>query len=226
MPFWPLPSGYPTALDNFSAPQVDNVDVVWANHPNSLASAVTALEGKLNIDNAPVKNVGGLQFDPAGKAVNPAAANEPVIWIDNSSGPGFPIYYVDETGAQYDLRSAASAAFVGYGYTCTMGMAVRDLAWISGADTVDYADATAPSPFKPCHGIIINVYGGGTTCDIAYGAEITGLAGLTPGSHYFLEGSGLAPALVPPVGATIKQEVGFARSTTTLVFRPTIITEV
>ena len=225
MPFWPYPSGYPTALDNFSVSQIDGVDVVWANHPNALASAVAALQAKLNITNALIQGPGGLEFDPTGHAANPGVGSNPTIWLDNSSGPGFAIMYTDDLGTDYDLRNAASAGFIGYGYTCPLGVVLGDLAHITSvANTIVLANATTT---LKANGMIIDVYGGGTSCDIAYRAEVSGLAGLVPETEYFLGDAGayVIEAAIPGT-TTVKQYVGTARSTTTMVFNPTLATEV
>jgi len=223
MTFWPYPSGYPTALDNFSSGQVDGVDIVWANHPNSLASAVAALQTKLNITNALIQGIGGLEFDPTGHAANPGAGGNPTLWLDNSSGPGFAPMYTDDLGVSYDLRNAASAGFIGYGYTCPGGTVAGDLVHITtSADTVVLAHAT--NGLK-ANGMVISVYGGGTTCDFAYRAEITGLAGLSNGVEYFLGDAGayVIEASIPGT-ATMRQYIGTARNTTTLVLDPTLET--
>jgi len=100
---WPYPSSYPTALDDFTTALIDNVDEVIANHPNSLASAVMALQQKVNLDNEPIQNVGGVQFDPIGRASNPASPGDPCVWVDNSGGPGFDLKYTDDAGTTITL---------------------------------------------------------------------------------------------------------------------------
>jgi len=220
---WPYPSTYPTSFDNFSTAMIDNVDEVIANHPNSLSSAITSLEQKLNLDNLPIIGTGGLQFDPTGHASSPGPPGAPTLWIDTSAGPaiGYPIKFTDQLGVTYDLRVSGGVAFIGTGFTCSLGTAVGDLVYISAADTVSTADAVVGSAAR---GMVISVYGGGTTCDIAYGSEITnGAWSLTPGATYFLAASG-SFATTPPVGWTVQQEIGFARNATTMVFRPTITT--
>ena len=97
------PIVFPTALDTFAPSLIDAVDEVIANHPNSLATAIRALETKLGIDNTPVTGLGGLSFHPGGKAANPGAVGSPTIWADNSGGPGFGLFYTDDIGVSYDL---------------------------------------------------------------------------------------------------------------------------
>jgi hypothetical protein len=99
-------------MDTFAPLMVDNSDVVIANHPNSLAQAVIALETKLALDNDPIVGTGGLQFDPAGNAANPGAPNCPTLWIDNVSPAG--LWYTDDTGADYDLLSGGGVPTLAY----------------------------------------------------------------------------------------------------------------
>lgn len=218
---WPYPSTYPVSFDNFSTAMIDNVDEVIANHPNSLSSAITALEQKLNLDNLPIIGSGGLNFDPVGHAAPPAPPGIPSLWMDTSAGPaiGFPIKFTDQLGVTYDLRVSGGVGFIGIGFTCAFGTAVGDLVYISAADTVTLADAVVGNSAR---GMVINIYGGGTICDIAYGSEITnGSWTLSPGATYFLDTAG-GFALVPPGGWLVQQEIGFARNVNTMVFRPTI----
>jgi hypothetical protein len=180
-----------------------------------------ALQAKLNIDNAPVQGVGGLEFDPLGLPANPGAPGNPTIWADNSSGPGFPLFYTDDLGNTYDLRNTGST---GLGYSCPPGTVLGDMVSISGADTVVLSDSTTA---LKAHGIVINVYGGGTSCDIVYRAEIAGLVGLVAGSEYYLgDGGAFVLEGAIPGTATLKQAIGYARNTTTLVFNPTLETGV
>ena len=220
---WPHPSTFPVSYDNFSTALIDNVDEVIANHPNSLASGISALEQKLNLDNLPIIDTGGLNFDPTGHAATPAPPGIPSLWIDTSGGPfvGFPIKFTDQLGVTYDLRVSGGVAFIGTGFTCALGTAVGDMAYISAVDTVATADAVVGNQ---AHGMVISVYGGGTTCDIAYGSEITnGAWVLVPGATYYLGAAG-GFGTAPPGGWTVQQEIGFARNVTTMVFRPTITT--
>ena len=219
---WPHPSTFPVAFDNFAPALIDNVDDVIANHPNSLASAITTVQQKLNLDNLPIVDTGGLEFDLTGHAASPAAPGTPCLWMDTALGPGvgFPIKYTDQLGVTYDLRISGGVGFMGFAFTCPFGMGVGDLASINAPDTVIPADAGVGNL---AHGMIVSVYGGGVVCDIAYGSEIVnGLWALVPGSTYYLDVAG-GFALASPVGA-LQQEIGFARNPITMVFRPTIVT--
>jgi hypothetical protein len=199
---------------------IDGTHDVMTSHPMSLASAVYALETKIGITNAALTGVGGLSFYYTGKAANPGALGNPTLWVDNSGGSPFPLMYTDDAGTDYNLTASLSGGFYGYGLTHG-GLAIGDLVYISAANTVSRADAVTG---HPAHAVIIAV--AGASCTVAYGSEITvGAWSLTPGATYYLTTSG-AFGTAPPGSATIQQEVGFARNTTTLVFRPTLVTGV
>jgi hypothetical protein len=211
------PTTYPAVIDSWAA-QTDLVNEVMASHPNSLASAIYAIETKLGIDNAIVSDVGGIQFDPAGKAANPGGAGEPTVWVDNSGGPGFPLQYTDDLGNTYNLNEGS---FVGFGYSHGGLVVVGSLVYVSAANTVSLAGST---PGNACVGMVLNTTGAVAT--VLYGGEITnGAWALTPGATYYLGDTGafVASGALPGT-RTIVQEIGFARSATTLVFRPTITT--
>jgi hypothetical protein len=125
-------------------------------------------------------------------------------------------------GALNELRSLVSGTgFVGTGYTHA-GLSLGDLVYVSSDDTVSLADSTTG---YAAHGIISDVISP-TVCTVAYGSEVTvGGWSLTAGTTYYLGALG-ALVTAPPGSATIQQEVGFARNTTTLVFRPTLVTGV
>lgn len=215
------PTAFPASLDSFSPRLVDNVDQVIANHPNTLAGAIEAIQAKLGSTNTPLTGIGGLSFNSSGKASNPGTAGDPTLWVDNSS-PGFDLKYTDELGNTYTIALEGSSGFYGLNYSHS-GVSVGELVYVSAANTVAVADATAGNPAR---GIVITV--NGASCDISYGSEIVNPAWtLTSGSTYYLgDGGVFVLAASIPVTATIIQEVGFARNTTTLVFRPTIVSVV
>jgi hypothetical protein len=99
------PVVFPIALDSFVPQLIDNVDEVIANHPNSLADAIEALEAKVGIDNDVISGLGGVSFYPSGHISNPGAAGVPTIWVDSSSGPGFDLKYTDDLGVTYNISS-------------------------------------------------------------------------------------------------------------------------
>jgi hypothetical protein len=211
------PIVFPTALDTFAPLMIDNVDEVIANHPNSLAGAILALENKLNIDNDPIIGTGGLQFDSTGNPANPGAVGEPTLWIDNLSPT--TLWFTDDLGTDYDLLAGVGFG-IGTSYIKGVPIALGDLVHVSAADTVILADAIVGDL---AHGMVIADHG--PTVDIVYtGREIVNPAWvLVPGTMYYLDTAG-GFATAPPVGWTVQQEIGFARDTTTMVFRPTLTT--
>ena len=220
MPIWG-PSLFPAAIDAGWGAQVDLVDTVWANHPNTLYNAIVAIETKLNIDNALIQNTGGLKFDPVGQAASPGVCT---LWIDNTL-PGFPLMYTDSLGGDHNLIDILAGIPVGIGYTCPPGTAVGDLMNIDitvpAGDTLIPADASLG--FE-AHGIVDSVYGAGVVCDLKYCGEIVNpVWALIPGNHYFLDVVSTFIA-APPAGPgpnpafPMEQEIGYARNPTTLVF--------
>jgi hypothetical protein len=113
---WQYPTNYPGVLDDFITNPanilVDLVDEVLANHPNSLASAVDAIQVKLGIDNGVTSGLGGLSFHPTGHATNPGSALIPTIWLDNTPGPGvaWVLNYTDNLGVTVALGSGGGSA--------------------------------------------------------------------------------------------------------------------
>ena len=102
-------------------------------------------------------------------------------------------------------------------YTCPVGVAVRDVVYLSAADNCDLADAD-DSLKQPVIGIVNNKIDP-TTCDVQYNGEIGGFVGLTAGVTYFLSTTPGQITVTPPSGppGAIVQRVGFAKNTTTLV---------
>jgi hypothetical protein len=229
MPSWS--SSYPISLDNFTGtPQVDGVDTVYSNHPNTLATALEAMQSKMGITGGVHTGCGGFSFDSAGRASFPGASGDPTLWVDNSGGSDFPLVYTDDQGVDWYLNDNLN---IGYEYNIAdVSIAVGDLVSIDSTgsdDDVIRADANAPSPTQ-MHGLVATIYGGGTLCDIIYGGEVTNAAwtGLfTIGTPVYLgtKGTNNGLASSPPGGSgSLQQEVGFFRNDTTLVLRPTLVT--
>jgi hypothetical protein len=93
---------------------------------------------------------------------------------------------------------------------------VNDIVYISAADTVDKADASAAAT-SPAVGFVIQLLGGGQ-CVVITGGEVAGFLGLVAGSTYFLATSVGAISTSAPTGANqIFQKIGVAKNATTLV---------
>ena len=122
-----------------------------------------------------------------------------------------------------NIGGGGGAGFVGIGYTYIgPGPVKGELVTIIGNSQVTVADSTLGSA---AHAMIYNVTSP-TTCDVMYGGEVAGVGWppLVPGATYYLAAAGGFQAGSPPPGYVVNQEIGFARSSTTMVFRPTIIT--
>lgn len=122
-----------------------------------------------------------------------------------------------------NIGGGGGTGFVGIGYTYIgPGPVLGELVTIIGNSQVTSADSTLGNA---AHGMIYNITSP-TTCDILYGGEVSGVGWppLVPGTAYYLGIAGTFVPGAPPPGYVVNQEIGFARSATTMVFRPTIIT--
>lgn len=92
----------------------------------------------------------------------------------------------------------------------------------SGAGVMKFRNANATNNTKPAHGLCTTT---GGIAAAAYGEVITqyglltGVAGLTKGSRYFLSTTnGLITAAAPVAAGNIEQPIGFAIDTSALLF--------
>jgi len=115
---WPIPY-YPDSLDTYYTGSVltDVVDVVVANHPNSLGVSIIAIETKLGVDEDPITGLGGVSFQYLGKPSNPSLTTIPTLWVDSTT-VGFDLTYsynsVDTVlGSGHDLVTLAASATTG-----------------------------------------------------------------------------------------------------------------
>lgn len=107
--------------------------------------------------------------------------------------------------------------------TCPPVVAVRDIVYVSAADTVDQASAAILST-TPVVAMVISKPTT-TSAVVAYAGEVTGFIGLTPGAQYYMSTTPgqivLAGGLgFPTVDGQVVQPVGRARSTSVFVFQP------
>lgn len=101
-------------------------------------------------------------------------------------------------------------------WTCTVGEAVRDVVYESGANFARQANATS-SATMPAIGVVIQKPTG-TDCVIARSGEVDGYAGLTVGATYFVDTTSGQLTTTPPTGANrVVQRVGYAKTTTILM---------
>ena len=103
------------------------------------------------------------------------------------------------------------------------GVAVKDVVYVSGADTVNKGDANG-DPNKPCIGIVTAIdYPIAGRCVVRTLGEVTGFVGLVPGTIYIVSttpgvlvggADGLNPAY--PTSGDFKQTIGVAKTVTSL----------
>lgn len=123
---------------------------------------------------------------------------------------------------------AASAIIDGLGaaetelrdtWSCPANVAVNDAVYVSGADAVDLADATAGGTAFPVIGFVVSKPTA-TTAVVQYGGLLPNtFVGLVPGGVYYLSET---PGQIEPAGiihppGTIIQQVGVAKNATTLL---------
>ena len=117
------------------------------------------------------------------------------------------------------LDASGSAGAADDVWNCPASVQVNGAVYVSGADTVDQADATAGSTKVPVIGFVTSKPTP-TTAVVQYSGVLPNVfVGLVPGTIYYLSETpgGIMPAgtLVPP--GTWNQQVGVAKSATTLL---------
>jgi hypothetical protein len=127
--------------------------------------------------------------------------------------------------ASADMRYAliSSAAGAGAAIQASEALTAGALCNVfTSAGAVRVQKANATDATKPANAYAKAAVLAGSVASIGFvGQVITGLAGLTPGTTYWLDTIGGALALVPPSGGgNGVQEVGVALSATTLLFHP------
>lgn len=113
------------------------------------------------------------------------------------------------------VDSVASTAIESYG--CPLTVAVNDAVYLSAADTVDKASATAIAT-APAIGFVISKPSA-VTCLVKMSGSVSGFVGLSVGLTYYLDTvtGGITSSVGGFVPGNVVQEIGFARNTTTLV---------
>lgn len=149
-----------------------------------------------------------------------AGASEGVIYSKDDSGVT-QLFYRASDGTIYQLTptgsGGAAQSVESSVYSCPSGVSVGDAVQITTADNVDLADASVPAD-RPVIGFVKSKPTS-TTCVLHYYGELGGFTGLTVGATYYLSEStpGAITTTAPSTVGSIVQEVGFARSSTTLV---------
>jgi hypothetical protein len=136
----------------------------------------------------------------------------PYSW-PSSQGSAGQVLANDGSGSLSWTTAAAST--VSGTYTCPISVAVRDVVYIAGGDTVDRANAASAGKY-PVVGVVSSKPTT-TSAVVQYSGEVSGFAGLTAGSTYWLGVSaGQISTSAPSSAGQAGQVVGVAKSTTTL----------
>jgi hypothetical protein len=101
-------------------------------------------------------------------------------------------------------------------WSCPVSVAVRDVVYQTGADSVDKARADATTTM-PAVGVVLSKPTG-TTCIIARSGKVTGYS-LTADTYYYVSPStaGGITSTPPNAAGNVVQQVGYAKTTTDLV---------
>lgn len=88
-----------------------------------------------------------------------------------------------------------------------------------GAGGFKCQNANATNDTKPAHGFATGAFLNGTFGEVILGRGLVPIAGLTPGTQYFLsKTNGLITAVKPVAAGNIEQYLGFAFTATLLMF--------
>lgn len=230
----------PTGIDMNSTDISDIEDIVVEN---PAASTINQTAGNLIIDNIMAKErsnvmttAGDILFpviaDSAGEVDAfrlPALAGTPTA-TPTASGEGFVVWdstnnkmYVWDGAAWDDQSTVTSAENLDRSWTAQVNVAIRDAVYISSADNVSPADASAISTAGVV-GFALAAATAGNPVSIRHEGVVTGFAGLTAGARYFLSETTGAITSTPPTGSgTVVFFVGFAKSTTALLIEKQFI---
>lgn len=106
--------------------------------------------------------------------------------------------------------------------TTSEALAAGDLVNIHNSSGPKVRKADATSAGKEAHGFVLASAGSGASVTVyPEEAVISGLSSLTPGARMFLHTTaGAASATAPSTSGQVVQEIGFAISTTEILFRP------
>lgn len=103
-------------------------------------------------------------------------------------------------------------------FSCLAGVAVRDVVYVSAANTVAKAQANAAGTM-PAIGFV-SAKPNATTATVRFSGELDGFAGLTPNATYYVSASsaGSITATAPSTHAVdFQQAVGVAKDADTLL---------
>lgn len=152
----------------------------------------------------------------------PALAGTPTA-TPTASGEGFMVWdstgdnlYVWNGSAWINQTTATSASAVVNAYTADEALAARDVVYISAADNVSKASASAAAT---SYAVGLTTASAADTASVNIQSEgvLTGFSGLTAGSRYYLNTTaGLITSTIPVGTGNTVVQVGYAKSATAL----------
>lgn len=122
------------------------------------------------------------------------------------------------TGSAWDdLSTVSSAASVENPFTAEVSIAARDVVYISSADNVSPADASAAASSYAI-GFAIASASAAASVVVREAGLLTGFTGLTAGARYYLSAStpGAVTATIPTATGNTVVQCGYAKSTTAM----------
>jgi len=157
----------------------------------------------------------------------PALAGTPTA-TPTASGEGFVVWdstnnkmYVWDGSTWVDQTTIAYAPNVQNAYTAGLGgTAARDVLYISAADTVLPAVASAPGTAQAI-GLGVAAAVASASVQVQENGVMSGFSGLTAGARYYLSGStpGAITSTVPVTSGHTIVQIGYAKSATALAIQ-------
>ena len=204
---------------SFTDPTADGITVTDGTH----AADSIVMEDSSNV----FATSGGIAFPAISDAVGevdsfrvPALAGVPSATPTNG-GEGHLVWdssndslYAWDGAAWQNQSQATEASTSATNYTSGEILAVRDVVYISAADAVSKADASAESTSRVV-GFAKAGVGSAASVDVVTHGALGGFTGLTAGaSQYLSETAGLLSETVPTTSGANIVKVGYAKSTT------------
>lgn len=137
-----------------------------------------------------------------------------------ASGEGFVVHYNGAIyvwdGSQWVSQKDSQASAVDVSYTAEVNISARDVVYISSADNVSPADASAESTARVV-GFATAAASAAAPVSVRVAGILAGFSGLTTGARYYLSPTtGTITATVPSGNNENLIQVGFAKSATEL----------
>jgi uncharacterized cupin superfamily protein len=138
------------------------------------------------------------------------------------AGTGWTLQGPDPITVGVSSQTWVQTAALAYGlaadtFTCPATVLVRDVVYLSAADTVDKADANVVAQM-PAIGVVL-AKPTATSATVVFAGPVTGFAGLTPQLDVYVDKvtPGGLTQTAPSASGDRVQKVGFARNATTII---------